>query len=219
MILFVYMKQYKFILLDWDGCLAKTLDIHLQSYEKTFAEYGIYPEDREITQKVFGDWNGPKKLGITDIDTYTKKYLNRVNKAYPTVGLYEDVFETLTVLKNMEKKLALITTSLKSTVQPALANNNLTNMFDVFLGSEDVIKHKPDPEIIFKALDLLNGEKNQAIIIGDSKSDLGAASNAGIDSLLFFPEYNKAFYDLKVLKTYNPTYVVTDFKEVLKIIV
>lgn len=212
------MKKYNYILLDWDGCLAKTLDIHLDSYKKTFAEYGIYPEDRIITQEVFGDWNGPKKLGIDDIDTYTKKYLQKVNETYPTVSLYEEVADTLNTLKNRGKRMALITTSLRSTVQPALEHNNLTNMFDIFLSAEDVKNHKPDPEIINKALAQLNGIKEKAIIIGDSKSDLGAANSARIDSILYFPEHNEMFFDLEILKSFHPTYIVKDFKKVLEII-
>lgn len=212
------MKQYKYILFDWDGCLAKTLDIHLESYKKTFAEFGIYPEDQTITEEVFGDWNGPKKLGIKDINAYTKKYLKRVNEIYPTVVLYEGVTETLNTLKDNGKKLALLTTSLKPTVQPALEHYNLTNMFEIFLSAEDVKNHKPDPEIINKAIKQLNGKKEQSIIIGDSKSDLSAANNAKIDSILYFPEHNKIFYSIDTLKTFKPTYTINHFKDILKII-
>lgn len=56
------MKTYTYILLDWDGCLAKTLDLWLEVYQQTFAEYNIFPEDKAIIQQVFGDWNGPKKF-------------------------------------------------------------------------------------------------------------------------------------------------------------
>jgi pyrophosphatase PpaX len=213
------MKQYEYILFDWDGCLAKTLDIHLDSYKKTFAEYGIYPEDRTITHEIFGSWDSPKKLGIKDIKTYTKKYLARADKACQAVVLYDGVKETLAILKKRGKKLVLITSSLRTTVKAALKYNGLENMFEIVLFSEDVSNIKPDPEVINLALEKLGGKKDQSIIVGDSKSDLGAANNAGIDSLLFYPEHNKKFYDLNMLKTYNPTYIINDFAEVLKIII
>ncbi len=212
------MKKYKYVLFDWDGCLAKTLDIHLDSYKKTFAEYNIFPEDKTIAQEVFGDWNGPKKLGVNDIEIFTKKYLSRVNETYPTVSLYEGVAKTLDILKNRGKKMALITSSLRSTVQPALENNNLINMFDVFLAAEDVKNHKPDPEMINRALAQLTGNKEQAIIIGDSKSDLGSANNAAVDSLLYYPKHNEMFYNLDILKSYRPTFIVDKFKKILEII-
>jgi pyrophosphatase PpaX len=213
------MKQYEHILFDWDGCLAKTLDIHLDSYRKTFAEYGIYPEDKTITHEIFGSWDAPKKLGIKDIEAYMKKYLTRADKELQAVGLYDKVKESLTILKNRGKKLALITSSFRATVMSALKCNDLENMFEVVLFFEDVKNLKPDPEIIYKALEKLGGNKEKSIIVGDSKSDLGAANNAEIDSILFFPKHNEKFYDLEMLKTYNPTYIINDFQEVLNIIV
>jgi pyrophosphatase PpaX len=213
------MKHYNIVLLDWDGCLAKTLDIWLDTYKQTFAEYNLYPEDGVIIQQVFGDWNGPSKVGVTNIDEYTQKLLARVNEKYPSVQLYDNVFNVIESLRNKGKKLALITTSKKSTIQEALENNKLADSFDVILTAEDVVKHKPDPEIVNKAVEMLGGSKDEAIIVGDSKSDLDAAQNASIDSILFYPKHNEIFYDLSVLKSYKPTYTVDDFKQILDIVV
>ena len=212
------MKKYDYILFDWDGCLAKTLDVVLEAYKQVFAEYDIYPDDKTITTEVFGDWNGPTKLGIKDIDAYTKRLLTLLDERYPYVELYDDAKETLVLLKKRNKKLALVTSGKLATVKPALENTGLTNMFDLILSAEDVTKHKPDPEIIETAIARLNGTKEQTIIVGDSKSDLGAAQNAKIDSLLYYPDHNRKFYDLKILQAYHPTYQVKDFKQISEII-
>lgn len=212
------MKNYSFILFDWDGCLAKSLDIVLDAYKAVFAVYDIYPDDRTITHEVFGDWNGPKKLGIKDIDTYTQRFLSKVNEKYPSVTLYKDVYDVLVKLKSKGKKMALITTSKRDSIQPVLINNRLDSMFDVILAAEDVSNHKPDPEIINKAIVRLGGSKDTSILVGDSKSDLGAANNAGIASILFYPKHNERFYKINELKKFKPTYIVNDFKKVLDII-
>lgn len=213
------MKKYDYILFDWDGCLAKTLDIHLESYKKTFAEHGVYPSDKEIVQEAFGDWSGPKKIGIKDLKGFNERYIKRVSLAYSQVVLYRNVRETLEKLKSRGKKIALITTSLRTVVSSGLQNNKLDHFFDVELYAEDVEKHKPDSEMLNKAIIELNGVKDRAIIVGDSKSDLGAAINTEIDSILFYPEHNKLFYDLESLKLFNPTYIVYKFEEILKIII
>lgn len=209
------MKMYSYILFDWDGCLAKTLDIWLLAYKETFNEYGITLEDRTITNDVFGNWNNPKKFGILDIDEFTEKLLVRLNSKYPTVGLYDNVFSTIKELKNKGKKLALITTTKRAVIEPALKYNKLETLFDVILTAEDVEKHKPDPEVVNKALEKLEATRENSIIIGDSKSDLGAGNNADIDSILFYPKHNELFYDLDTLKTHNPTYIVNDFSDIL----
>lgn len=213
------MKNYTYILFDWDGCLAKTLDVWLEAYKQVFSEYGVHPDTKTITHEIFGDWNGPKKLGIEDVEGFSEKMLTLVGKKYPTVDLYEGVKDSLLVLKEKNKKLALITTSTISIVKPALEHHNLTSLFETILAAEDVSKHKPDPEIIETAIARLDGVKEKSIIVGDSKSDLGAANNAGIDSLLFYPKHNTIFYDLDVLKTYKPTYIIENFKEILDIII
>jgi HAD superfamily hydrolase (TIGR01549 family) len=213
------MKQYDYLLFDWDGCLGMTLDVCLDAYRRVFAEYDLFPEDSTITQEIFGDWSGPKKLGITNVDTFMDKWLVILNERYPYVNLYNGVKETLEEIKKRDKKMALVTTSKLTMVKPALEKTKLMEVFDVILSAEDVTKHKPDPEIIEKAITRLGGNKESAIIIGDSKSDLGAAQNAGIDSILFYPEHNQNFYDLKFLETYQPTYTVKDFEEILDVIV
>ena len=212
------MKQYDVILFDWDGCMAKTLDIWLDAYHKTFAEYDKVLEDRVITQQVFGKWDGPTKFGITNIDEYNKKLFSRLNEQYPTVTLYDNVKQVVSQLKKNGKKLAMVTTTDKKTVMPALQFNQLDQYFDIILTAEDVSKHKPDPEIVLKAIDMLKGKNETSIIIGDSKSDLGAAKSAEIDSILYYPEHNELFYDLDTLMEYEPTYVIRDFKEILDLL-
>jgi len=47
------------------------------------------------------------------------------------------------------------------------------NFFDHLVCDEDTEKHKPDPEPVIKALQLLNVQK--AILIGDTPDDIRAA--------------------------------------------
>lgn len=210
------MKNYQYILFDWDGCMAKTLAIWMKAYKEVFAEYNQSPEEKEIALKAFGNWDGPVLFGIKDADSFMKKVVKKVNENYPTLELYEGVKTTLQTLKEHDKKIALLTSSVESMVKASLKRQDLTEYFDVVLTAESVTKHKPDPEIVEKALNGMGGNKDAAIIMGDSKSDLGAAQNAGIDSILFYPQENHIFYHLDQLKEYNPTYIVTEFKESLK---
>ncbi len=212
------MKSYRYLLFDWDGTLAQTIDVILSAYKKTFAEYNLNPEDQEIIQKVLGTWDGPQKLGVKDLDGFTKKYLKRIKESYPTIQLYDGVEEVLQKCQKNGKKVALITTSNTETMNYALELFPLRNYFDHIFTSEDVKNHKPDPEIILKAMNTFHATPEETVIIGDSKSDLGAAQNAHIDSILFYPEQNKKYYPLEKLQKYHPTHIISDFKELLPII-
>lgn len=212
------MKHYSYILFDWDGCLAMSLDVWLKAYKEVFAEYNAFPTDREIALYAFGDWNGPKKFGIDDVEAFAQKMLVKINEKYGSLQLYPEVKATLETLRKKNKKLALVTTSKESLVNQALTHHKLTSVFDVILTAESVTKHKPDPESLEKALQELKADKESSIMIGDSKSDLGAAQNANIDSILFYPKHNHIFYDLDHLTSYKPTYTVTRFEEILTIV-
>jgi len=211
-------KAYKYIFFDWDGCLAKTLQIWLEAYKAVFAEYGIYPEDREIAEKVFGDWNGPRKLGVEDIDSFTRKLLAIVNEKSLDVKLHDGVKEILDTLKSRGRRLALLTSSKRAIIETGLRNNRIEEYFEIIFTTEDVENNKPHPEMINKAINKLNGNKEGSIMIGDSKKDLGAANNAKIDSILFYPKEHELFYDFELLNSYKPTYVIDDFKELGRIL-
>jgi len=213
------MLHFDYLLFDWDGCLAKTLDIWLDAYRKIFAEFNIHLSDETITHQVFGEIYGPKKMGVNDNDLFDQRLIEMVNDQYASAELYEGVKETLIALKTHNKHLALVTTSRVQMIHPALEHHQLAELFDTVLTAENVDEHKPHPEVVEKAITQLGGDKKSAIIIGDSKSDLGAAQNAGIASILFYPEHNHIFYDSGTLAAYNPTYTVSDFKKILDILI
>lgn len=212
-------KSYDYVLFDWDGCLAKTLDIILDQYRQLFVEFGLPKTDQEMIS-IWGDWRGPLRLGISEADLprWVEKYKAGLKLESPKVELYPGVQEMLSQLKASGKRLALLSSSESVSIEPALDRYNLRQFFEVFLYAGDVQRHKPDPEVIEKALTLMQGTKEKAIIIGDSKSDLGAAKNAGIDSLLYYPKHNQQFYERKVLLQLNPTYIVDDFSQVFEIV-
>jgi phosphoglycolate phosphatase-like HAD superfamily hydrolase len=54
-------------------------------------------------------------------------------------------------------------------------------------------------------------------MVGDSASDIGAANNAGVDSILFFPPSHSRFYDIEKLKNLQPTYIIEDFRDIVRI--
>jgi len=209
-------KKYQYILFDWDGCLAKTLDIWLKAYRIAYGEYGVHPTDQEIAHH-FGDWEAPKYYGITDIEGCFNKIDAIASKDLKKVDLYEGAKQVLDNLK-MAKNLALLSSSPREIIKAALEHNQLTDYFLVVLAGEDVTHHKPHPEIIEKGLELLKGDKNQSVMIGDSRKDLEAANNAGVDSVLFYPPSHTLFYKFDELKAYKPTFTINNFEKLLQII-
>lgn len=210
------MKQY--ILLDWDGNLAKTLDVWLHACRVPLEKRGIILTDEEIATcfgmpvERFTEW------GITDVDTAIDEMDAVAVKLLPEVELYPDVLEVLESFRKLGKHTALITTSGRSKVLHLLDKYDMHRYFDVVVAYEDTKQHKPHPEPLEFALEQLGGHKDNAVMIGDSDKDIGAANNAGVDSILFYPDEHKKFYKISELQKLKPTHTVEDFRQILDII-
>lgn len=210
--------MFNSILLDWDGCMADTLSIWMESYKKLFAKRNIYPSEQEIVTKVFGNWNGPVRLGVQDLDFYTKELLDEVAEGLKKVKLHRYVFETIRKLHELGSNLAVVTTSKRETVCSPIARFGLTKYVKVIVTAEDVVRHKPDPEIVYKAMEKLGSQKKSTIIVGDSEKDVLAGKSAGISTVIFFPEANKRFYKEGYLRSLGPDFFITDFRDVVEIV-
>lgn len=211
-------KNYKYLLFDWDGCLAKTLDVWMVGYRATFPQYGLNPTEEEIVEKCYGRWDGPKNFGITDFISFYDKMMPIIEPRLETVGLYPHVREALEEIKKTDKKMAVLSTSERRYVEKAISKNGLEKYFGKTLFGDEVTKHKPEPEPILKIMEKLVAKLNESIIIGDSDKDILAAKAAGIDSVLFFPAENKKFYHEEGFLKLNPTYVIHRFDELLNIL-
>ena len=213
------MKKYDYFLLDWDGNLAQTLDIWLEACRIAFENKGLQLTDTEIAASFGAVVEHLVRWGVKDIDATVEEMDRLAKQKLLNVTLYPDVLEVLEGLKSADKKLALITTSVHENIEHLLDKHHISHFFDVVIAGDDVRHHKPHPEPLEKALQRLGvHDKNQAVMIGDSDKDLGAATNAEIDSILFYPPEHRKFYDLGKLKQLHPTYIVSDFREVLRAI-
>lgn len=212
------MKRYKYILLDWDGNLAKTLNVWLEAFREVLEAQGIHKNDNEIAMS-FGQF--PKYAeawGVADGEQAMRDTDAIAKRRLPEVDLYPDALEVLQKLHERGHKLALISTSTRENIIHLLESHAIDGFFSAVVAADDTQNHKPHPEPLEKGLELLGGNKAEAVMIGDSDKDLGAAQNAGIDSILFYPNEHVKFYNIDELKVYNPTHVVEDFKEILAIV-
>jgi pyrophosphatase PpaX len=209
--------KYKYILFDWDGCLARTLDVWLASYKQTLTELGIKKTDKEIVL-VFGSWHGGSELGAPDNDKFFERVDQLVENKMPLVKLYDKAAEIVQKLNSRNFRLALLSSSIRSHIEPAMKANKIYSFFEMLITGEEVKKHKPDPEGINLALRKMNASKKSFIMIGDSTKDILAAKNAGVDSILFYPKEHKLYYDLELLKKSHPTYIANSFDDIFKIL-
>lgn len=212
------MKNYRYILLDWDGNIAQTLHLWLEGYRVPFEKRGLFLSDHEISS-IFGDVEaGLAALGVYDADEVIEEALVESKHLLPQAALYPDALEVLQNLHAQGKKLAIVTSSHLVNLADMLEKYNLNHLFEVIVTGDDSQAYKPDPEPLLMALSKLGGTLAEAIMIGDSASDIRAANAAGIDSILFYPPEHKKYYQLASLHEHKPTHTVTDFRTILELV-
>ena len=108
-------------------------------------------------------------------------------------------------------KIALVSNGVSAIQRSRLSRCPLTPLFDAIVISEEVGAAKPDPRLLFVAMEQLGcTDKSQAVMMGDSLSaDITAANNAGVDSIFFSP---------KGITSDKATYTVFNHEEALRIL-
>ncbi len=179
------MKKETVILFDLDGTLIDSTEAILESFAQAFERFETtVPEPGAITAMIGEPLSVMfSKLGVheTQIDEYVaayKAHYRRISreKTHLLPGAREAV-----ELASSFARLGVVTTKTGRYAVELLEHLGLMPYFEVLIGSEDVIRHKPHPEPVLKALRLMDAEGDRAWMIGDTPMDIEAAFAAGIE--------------------------------------
>ena len=102
-------------------------------------------------------------------------YANIVTESAP----YSDALLSLQAMQAAGFKLACVTNKPTSFTLPLLEKSGLLEYFDVVVCGDTLTKKKPDPEQIYYVCEQLALNVQEVVMIGDSKTDVAAARNAG----------------------------------------
>jgi pyrophosphatase PpaX len=211
------MKHYTYILFDWDGTIGKTLDIWFNALKDALAKKGYDFDEAEIGANYEVFRTRFQHLGSQIVEDIIKEALATSKRNISAVQLYERTNEVLDILHKDNKKLGIVTTSTHRDIDPLLESFGLGQLFEVVVCGDDVIQQKPDAEPVLMAMKSLGATKSTTVMIGDSSKDITAAQNAGVDSILFYPESHQRFHDIQHLKSLQPTYVIKELGEIIDI--
>lgn len=105
---------------------------------------------------------------------------------------------------------AVCTNKLESLSLSLLEALNLSDYFQTVIGSDTLPTMKPDPAGVLKILENAGIAPKEALFIGDSATDLGAARNAGVPCVLVDYGYTKT-----PASELNPDAIISDLGELL----
>jgi len=198
----------KMMLFDLDGTLVDTAPDFRNSVNFMLDHYNEPP----VTLEEIRDWVGyggrelirrtmlAKKIEFDDpkVDKMLEIFLSHYTENIDDDSkLYPNVKETLVFLKDNQIKLSVCTNKHESLSNTLLEKLGVLHLFDYLVGAHTFEKRKPHPMPILKTLEYLNMNKDEAVMIGDSITDLRAAQGAEIPIVLVDYGYtdNKDIYN------------------------
>ena len=92
---------------------------------------------------------------------------------------YAGVLEVLTLLKNKGLKLACVTNKPEKFTLPLLQASGLIDFFEIVVSGDTLAKKKPDPIQLQHICAKFNVMETEAMLVGDSVTDVKAAHAAG----------------------------------------
>ena len=180
-------NNFKTYLFDVDGTLIDTAELIYQSFKFSCKKFANIDIDREKVMAHIGLPFKPQLdlyIGehsdeeVEEIFSEHIAYQKEIAPKY--LKLFPVVKETIQKLIESNKKVAIVTSRKRSTLIPYLTATGINSLFDSIVTPEDTELHKPHPEPIIKALQLLDSSQESAIYIGDSVFDIEAGHRAGI---------------------------------------
>lgn len=187
------MKCIETYLFDFDGTLVDSHDSLVEVFHGAYASVGVdVPEGYVLRLMRIPLIQGYEELGAPMTDEAMKVFEKNIRALLDAefvlklTKTYEDVLPALIKLKNKGKQLGIVTSNNVKHVKDVLRFLNIDEkMFDVIIGNDDTEKHKPNPEPIYKAMELLSlTDKSKICYVGDALDDKKAALNAGVTPVL-----------------------------------
>lgn len=171
------------VLFDLDGTLADSLELIRHTYFEVFQAMGIPWGNDDVMR-----WIGRPLRAIADhfagkaaADYFIKRYQYNYHRDHDLyTALFPGTLEMLQGLKEKGAKTGVVTSKGRPGTMRTVEFTGIAGYLDVIVTAHDVEKHKPLPDPVFKAMDLLLSKAGETIFIGDSHFDLEAGKSAGV---------------------------------------
>ena len=167
-------------LFDWDGTLVDSMAMIYRANVKALATLGIRMDRTWFRERYTPDWRRSyTELGVPEerldevADVWAAEMLRGRSRALPWArgGLRR--------LRRHGVRLGLVTASMRSVVEPNMAQLGLEGLFEVAVCADDVARTKPRPDGLLLALDTMGLAPADTVYVGDAPADLEMARAVG----------------------------------------
>lgn len=202
------------LLFDLDGTLADSVALIVGAYRHAFAAHmSGTPNDEQWISGMGTPLMGQIRTLVGDdalVDPFLATYREFQQLNHDRLMReFDGVRETLELLHGCGHPTAVVTSKANEGARRAMRLLELEPYLDELVGLDSCGRHKPDPEPVLLALDLLGYSPSEAIFLGDSPHDIRAGNAAGVTTVaaLWGP------FPRAALESASPRFLVEHIRE------
>lgn len=177
-------RQPRAVIFDLDGVLVNSFEVMREAFAIAYAEVvGPGRPPFEEYSRHLGRYF-PDIMRIMGLPQEMEApFVRESYRLAHRVTLFDGVVDTVRTLRERGLGLAVATGKSGSRARSLLDQLGVLSLFDHVIGSDEVARPKPAPDIVVYALDRLGVSPQDAVMIGDSVTDLASASSAGVTAV------------------------------------
>lgn len=209
----------KYLIFDFDGTIGDSQALIVKTLQDTMRKRGLeVKSDAEcaatiglrLDEAFVQLFDMSAEEGMACAETY--RAIFEENKQHLIVQPFPHVLETIHALHRQGYQLAIASSRGSDSLFGYVKQMRIENCISSIIAG-DLVEHvKPAPDMVFKALEEMNGTVEEALVVGDMTYDVDMAHNAGAKACAV-TYGNATREELK-----NAEYIIDDFADLLKIL-
>ena len=174
------------VIFDMDGVICHTNPYHSLAFREFFSLRNLAPTNEEFAQHMFGKSNSyilshffKRTVEGEELLELEQEKEGLFRKIYePHIDPIKGIVEFMNDLKANGVRLGVATSAPYANLELILSKVDIRNKLGSILASEDVKKHKPDPEVYLTSARNLGLAPAQCVVFEDSFSGVSAGLSA-----------------------------------------
>lgn len=209
----------KYIIFDFDGTIGNSQALIVKTLQDTMRKRGLEVKSDVECAATIGLrldeafvqlFEMSAEEGMACAETY--RAIFEENKQHLIVQPFPHVLETIHTLHRQGYQLAIASSRGSDSLFGYVKQMGIEDCISSIIAG-DLVEHvKPAPDMVFKALEEMNGTVEEALVVGDMTYDVDMAHNAGAKACAV-TYGNATREELK-----NAEYIIDDFAELLDIL-
>lgn len=184
------MARIRGVILDIDGTLIDSNDVHAKAWEQALRENGHTVPFETIRPLIGmgGDKVLPETIGVVKDSAEGKRISDRRAQIFqerylPSLRSFPRSKVLLEHMRQHGLKLAIASSAQPGELKAMLQIIDAEDLIEEKTSAEDVQQSKPDPDVVRKALARIGYAPDDVLMLGDTPYDIEAARNAGVQTI------------------------------------